>query len=370
MNPTHIALLRLRALPKLGIIQVRKLINIFGSPTAIFQQSEQSLAMALGNHYTLAKELLAPKNETLAIKEYEKNIAAGIEIIDESQESYPEKLKHCQDAPLLLFKDANSSVNFERSISIVGTRKMTPYGAKVCKEIIAGFAKYKPTIVSGFAYGVDITAHIAALENHFPTIGVLAHGFGTLYPKAHKKYYASVKNAGGFITEHCFDELPLPANFLRRNRIIAGLTSATLVIESPFKGGALSTARLASGYNREVFAVPGAIDAPQSEGCNLLIKNDIAMLVSSAKDIATALGWEDEKNTTSLASQQKQITLPLSMSEEEKQVMDLLSTSEKTHIDVLANELNMPVHQVVNLLFQLEMKDLVKPLSGKFYQRR
>ena len=235
-------------------------------------------------------------------------------------------------------------------------------------------AKYSPTIVSGFAYGVDITSQLAALQNNLDTVAVLAHGFATLYPKQHKKHYAPVRNAGGFLSEHCFDEAPLPVNFLRRNRIVAGITEATLIIESPFKGGALSTAHLARGYNREVFAVPGMIGAIQSEGCNMLIKNNVAMLVNSPKDIAIALGWETRNTKTSNTRSKTTVPLPkelpLSLSPNEKKLMEALAKNEKVHIDVLTNDLNMPVHQVVNLLFQLEMQELVKPLSGKFYQRR
>lgn len=372
MNTTQIALLRLRAIPDLGIAQAKKLIEIFGSPEAIFEQPLSELKKVTGKAGIYCQHFLDEQKKEMAIAEYWRNIKKGIEIVDFTQANYPTLLKECNDAPLLFFKEGNINASYPKSISIVGTRKMTSYGKRICEEIIETIAPYKPLIVSGFAYGVDITAHKAALHHQLPTIGIFAHGFGTLYPNNHKAYYQPVLKDGGFVSEHCFDERPLPPNFLRRNRIVAGLTQATLVVESAYKGGALYTAGLANSYNREVFAIPGAIGTRQSEGCNNLIKRNIAMLITSGKDIIEALDWDRGKPQKKKSNKIKETPAPSlfnQINEEEASVIKLLETKDKLHIDQMAQHLKKSVHELMNLLFQLEMKGLIKPLSGNHYQK-
>ncbi|MDP6923065.1 MAG: DNA-processing protein DprA, partial [Lutibacter sp.] len=279
-------------------------------------------------------------------------------------EDYPRHLSHCADAPVLLFKKGAVDLGHSPVISVVGTRKMTHYGKSFCENLLADIRDFNPVIVSGFAYGVDICAHRAALDNGLQTVAVLAHGFEELYPKSHRKYQQSILSNGGFLTDFWHTDGLDRVHFLRRNRIIAGLSEATVIIESAEKGGALVTADIADSYHRDVFALPGRSNDPFSRGCNNLIKQHKAAMLTSATDLIELLGWDLRQTRKETGS--KKPVAPLD--KQEQPLYDFLRESGKESLDHIALRCNLSVHQTSALLFGLEMKGAVRTLPGKIYE--
>ena len=358
-----LAILRLQKCKAVGDILAKKLIVNVGDVSQIFKEKATHLSKinGIGNH--VLKHLFDEKNIQLAAEELkyiqQKNIAYSYFLEDD----YPTNLQHCIDSPILLFKDGSIDFSNQKIISIVGTRNMSSYGRDFCTNLIDDLAVYNPIIVSGFAYGVDICAHKAAIKNKLQTIAALAHGFNQIYPKVHKKYINQVNENGGFLTEFWHDESPLRENFLKRNRIVAGISTATIIIESAEKGGSLVTADIANSYDRDVFAVPGRTTDLYSKGCNNLIKNNRAHLLTSATDIVKMLNWDIKENAKPI---QKQLFLELN--ENEQKIYDLLHLKGQQLLDVISLECNIPVYQLSSLLLQLEMKGVLKPLPGKLFE--
>ncbi|MGL5113550.1 MAG: DNA-processing protein DprA, partial [Flavobacterium sp.] len=278
-------------------------------------------------------------------------------------ESYPERLKHCIDGPLLLFSAGAIDLNNRKMISIVGTRQITSNGMEFCKKFIEDLAPLNPIIVSGFAYGVDILAHQLAMEHGLQTIGVLAHGLNQIYPKTHKKYMAKMEQNGGFLTEFWSTSNPDKENFVRRNRIVAGMSEATIVVESADKGGSLITANLANDYNRDVFAVPGRVTDKYSQGCNTLIKTQKAQLLTSAADLVYHLNWDIQTVAKSI---QKQLFVSLDL--EEQKIYDYLLLSGKEMLDSIAIDCQLPTFKLSSLLLNMELKGVIRPLPGKLFE--
>lgn len=356
------ALLILQKTKGIGIRTAHKLIHHYKTPAIILEQSPEKLTKEIQISEKIIADLFSKNVKNAALKELEYAKKQGFKIIPYGNDSYPYYLKQCSDAPLLLFQRGEFDLTNNRILSVVGTRNMTSYGAKICRNIIEELAPYRPIIVSGFAAGVDITAHLAAMDFGLETVGVLGHGFGFVFPKNHSPYVSKVLKNGSFITEYWSDIPPFAANFLTRNRIVAGISCATLVVESPLKSGALSTANWANDYNREVFAIGGRITDLQSQGCNALIKNHKAHLITSAEDIALAMGWENDKN-----NKKKIQKLPLNLSKPQQKIMDILK-KRKEHLDMIVLKTGMPTNQVLAILFELEMQNIVKPLAGKYYE--
>lgn len=265
-------LLALLKVDGVGDIMAKKLLAHFGSANAVLTASANQIAAIDGVGSVLLRNLKDKSIFEKASIELEFIKANDIKVSFFQDENYPERLKHCFDSPVLIFSAGNINLKSKRIISIVGTRQITSYGTEFCRKLIEDLAPLDPVIVSGFAYGVDIVAHQFAMDNNLQTIGVLAHGLNQFYPKTHKKYVAKMEQNGGFITEFWSSSNPDKENFVRRNRIVAGMTEATIVIESADKGGSLITANLANDYNRDVFAVPGRVTDKYSQGCNNLIK--------------------------------------------------------------------------------------------------
>ena len=317
--------LALQRTPNLGDTSAKKLLRAVGSAEAIFKEKKHNLLKIDGIGVFKLKDL----NENQQLAEAE----AELRFIEDNQiefsyfldKTYPERLKHCLDGPILYFHRGNIDLKNKKVISIVGTRKVTTYGTTFCQNLIEELAPLNPVIVSGFAYGVDITAHRAAIDNGLQTIACLAHGLNQIYPKVHKKYVSKVKENGGFITEFWSDDPFDRNNFLKRNRIIAGISEATIVIESAEKGGSLVTADIANSYNREVFAVPGRSTDSQSQGCNNLIKTQQAHLLTNAADLIFQLGWELKEKD----KKPKQTQLFVELTEEEKKVYRFLKEKDK-----------------------------------------
>ncbi len=360
---TILALLRLKKVANLGDGSIKKMIREVGSVEGVLTEKLSNLLKIDGIGKVKIKDLHNPKHHKDAeneLKFIEKN---DIKCLVYSQPEYPEKLKHCIDGPVVLFSAGNINLTQKKLISIVGTRKVTRYGVQFCEELIETLAPLDPVIISGFAYGVDITAQCAAVKHNLQTVGCLAHGLNQIYPKVHKKYVAKIKEHGGFFTDFWSTDTFDRKNFLSRNRIIAGLSEATIVIESADKGGSLVTAELANSYNREVFAVPGRAHDPWSKGCNMLIKTNRAHMLTSAADLIYMLNWELEQKEKTVQKQ-----LFVSLTEEEQKIHDFLHAQGKELLDVIALHCNIPTFRTASVLLNMELKGVIKPLPGKLFE--
>ena len=286
-----------------------------------------------------------------------------------TSDDYPQRLTECPDAPIIIYYTGNADLNQTRIISIVGTRRMTTYGEDLIRRFIRDLRQYCPEvlIVSGLAYGVDICAHKQALENGYPTVGVLAHGLDQIYPYRHREVAAKMINHGGLLTEFMTQTNADKPNFVRRNRIVAGMADATILIESGAKGGGLITADIAQSYARAVFAFPGNVGQPYSEGCNNLIRDNGAGLISNAEDFVKAMGWLDETRLQQAIADGIERNLFPDLSAEEQQIVSLLQQTNGLQLNIITVKTGIPIGRLTALLFQLEMKGVVKPLAGGIY---
>lgn len=355
--------LALHRVKGIGDTIAKKLIEICGSPKRVFEERTTILGSIRG----IGRVLLNNLSDVNYLREAEKELKRiqdnNIVPLYFLNSNYPKHLKTCIDSPFLFFQDGNFNFDKNHVISVVGTRNMTSYGRAFCSELICGLKDYDPIIVSGFAYGVDICAHRAAIKNNLQTIGVFAHGFGQVYPKVHKKYMSDVYNNGGFLSEFWYEDAPLKENFLKRNRIVAGVSEATIIIESASRGGALATATMANSYSRDVFALPGRSSDIYSKGCNNLIKNNKAALITSAEDVIEMLGWKNQQRTKVI-----QPKLFVDLTEKEKEILACLKIKDRELLDVIALDCSILVHKTASLLFTLEMKGLVRPLPGNLFE--
>lgn len=347
----------------IGDITARKLLSHFGDARSVFNAKPSQIRKIDGIGTFRLKSLSDKSLLKKAEAEFEFIQRNHLDVFYFAEANYPERLRHCPDAPLLLFGKGNLNFGNRRFISIVGTRQITPYGAEVCRQIIADLAPLNPVIVSGFAYGVDMAAHLAAIENGLQTIGVVAHGLDTIYPKQHKKHIAKTEANGGFLTEFWSNTEPCRENFVKRNRIVAGLSEATIVIESAEKGGSLITANMANDYDRDVFAVPGRTTDKFSAGCNSLIKTQKANVLTSAADLVYMLNWDLKTTTKSLQKQ-----LFVSLDDDEQKVYDYLFKSGKQLLDSIALDCGFPIFRLSPMLLTMELKGVVRPLPGKLFE--
>ena len=354
-------------IPKIGSINAKKLIAYCGGIEAVFKQSKKTLLKIPGIGDCLAAEITNQKILSQAEQEIEFIEKYGIKALFYLDADYPERLRQCEDCPIVLFVKGKTDINFNREkyISIVGTRKATDYGKQVCEKLISGLSEkgYSPIIVSGLAYGIDVIAHKSALKNNLQTLAVLGHGLDTIYPTSHRSIAKDIYETGALITDFPSKTKFDRNNFIKRNRIIAGLSDATIVIESGEQGGALITADLANSYNREVFAVPGNVGSKYSIGCNQLIKANKAALIETSKDIEFLLGWEP----ANILKSPKQISLFSDFTAEEQKIIDYLKNVEQESIDLICIKIQMPVSKVSSLLLNLEFAGVVKSKPGKVY---
>lgn len=360
--------LALSRIPGLGAVSACNLVRTVGNVTSIFENRKELPQLIPGVTDKLVKALDCPEAFKRAEKELlfaEKNHIQCLTFFDEK---YPSRLRECDDAPLFLFYRGNTELNSLRVVSIVGTRHATPYGEDICHSFVKELAQSCPDvlIVSGLAYGIDIHAHRAALLNGFPTVGVLAHGLDRIYPAAHRKTAIAMLEQGGLLTEFMSETNPDRQNFVRRNRIVAGMSDATIVIESAAKGGALITAELAESYHRDCFAFPGRTTDTYSVGCNELIKQNRAALILSAEDFLEAMGWEQAEHAPKTNVQRE---LFPELSEAEETIVRILQGStDGIQINTLVVESNMPINRVSAILFELEMKGIVRAMAGGVYR--
>lgn len=365
MNDTELLhLLALLKVDGVGDIVAKKLLNHFTTAENIFKAKANQLESIDGIGRVLIKNLKDKLVFNLAEAELKFIKENDINCLFYQDEKYPDRLKHCIDGPILLFTSGTIDFKNRKVISIVGTREITSYGTEFCKKFIEDLAPLNPIIVSGFAYGVDIVAHKVAMDLGLQTIGVVAHGLNQVYPKVHKKYVAKMEQNGGFMTEFWSNSNPEKENFVKRNRIVAGISEATIVIESAEKGGSLITANLANDYNRDVFAVPGRTSDRFSQGCNNLIKTQKAHLLTSAADLIYILNWELKQDETKVIQKQ----LFVSLENDEQKIYDYLQKNGKQLLDVIALDCDFPVFRISSILLNMELKGVVRPLPGKLFE--
>jgi DNA processing protein len=316
-------------------------------------------------------EALKDWDEPMKRTEYELQYMQehGIRALTLNSDDYPQRLKECPDAPIVLFYKGNTDLNQAKIINIVGTRQCTQYGQDLIRRFISDLRQYcsEVLIVSGLAYGVDICAHRNALENGYPTVGVLAHGLDQIYPYRHRETAEQMLSHGGLLTEFMTQTNADKPNFVRRNRIVAGISDACIVIESAAKGGGLITAEIAQSYNRAVFAFPGSVGMIYSEGCNNLIRDNIAGLISSAKDFVNAMAWKEELLRQQNYADGIERNLFPDLSPEEMKIVNLLKQTNDLQLNIISVKCSLPISQLTALLFQMEMKGVIKPLAGGMY---
>ena len=293
----------------------------------------------------------------------------GIRGLTLADDDYPQRLCECPDAPLVLYYIGNSDLNQMKIVSIVGTRHITTYGQDLVRRFVSDLKRHchNVLVISGLAYGVDINAHREALANGYETIGVLAHGLDQIYPYHHRETAAKMVAHGGLLTEFMTQTNADKPNFVRRNRIVAGMADAVVLVESAAKGGGLITCEIAQSYDRAVFAFPGNIDAEYSKGCNNLIRDNGAALISNAEDFVKAMGWQDEALRRQAMTDGIERNLFPDLSPDEQKVVDLLQQTNDLQLNILSVKTGLPIGQLTALLFQLEMKGVIKPLAGGMY---
>ena len=357
------ALLTLNRIDGLGSIGAKYLYEQLGSAQEIFRSREHLKEIIPGIDTQIIDALSYSGYDSFIREELDFIEKHGIRCVTPADSDYPARMLDCNDAPLVLFSLGNVNYNAARMVAIVGTRKATDYGRRMCHTFIKELHELCPdvTIVSGLAYGIDIESHRAALEAGCATIGVLAHGLDMIYPTAHRNTAKEMLSDGGLVTEFMSKTVPLGHNFVRRNRIIAALSDAIVVVEAAAKGGSLITAEIAESYNRECFAFPGSVGDPYSVGCNELIRDNHAALVTSALDMVNAMNWNDREDKGKAV--QKELFPELT--DDESRVYDRVRLkAQGVFVNTLISELNIPYPKLSSILFSLEIKGLIKQAPG------
>ena len=356
-------LISLQLTPHVGSKLAKNLIAYCGNPEAVFYEKRRSLEKIPGIGKIIAESILNFKDFERAEKEIafiEKN---NINVLVYYEDEYPDRLRHIDDAPLVLFSKGNCNLNQNRMIGVVGTRKATDHGKKVCEQLVTELKEYQACVVSGLAFGIDQLAHKTALQNGMETVAILGHGLDTIYPSQHRSLASDITNQGSILSEYISGTKPDKANFPERNRIVAGMIDGLVVIESGIRGGALITADIAFSYNREVFATPGRTDAEFSAGCNHFIKLNKASLIHNANDIAYSLGWDIKPNT------QKSTKINwLELDKNEKLLVEYLNKNGKCHIDQIVAITEWKDSELSLKLLDLEFKNIIKAFPGNYYK--
>lgn len=356
--------LALHLLPGIGPVTARNLVSYCGGVKEIFTKRKSELEKIPGIGPERIKDILGYKNFDHLKNEVTYIRKNKIDCLFYLDENYPSRLKNCDDSPIMLFYKGNADLNARRMISIVGTRHITSYGKEVIEKLIRELEVYRPVIISGLAYGVDIHSHKAALKNDLPTIGVVAHGLDKMYPAENASTAEKMVHNGGLLSEYIHGTKPDRENFPARNRIVAGMSDAVIVIESATRGGALITAEIANTYNRDVFALPGRIHDQFSNGCHALIRQNKAMLFESASDIADAMNWNESPSKKA----PDQLKLFNELAPDEQLLMQALRSHDHLSIDQIALNTEMPVSRASSLLLKLEFAGMVKVMPGKLFK--
>ena len=353
--------------------QAQQLLQALGSSKTVYEH-RNDIGDVVPDATPRLRESMKHWDDALrrAAAEMEFITQKGIRALTIQDDEYPQRLKECPDAPVILYYLGSADLNQRYVLNIVGTRHCTNYGKDLVRRFVSDLRQLCPQVlvVSGLAYGIDICAHRNALEQGYETVGVLAHGLDQIYPYAHRDTAAEMVRHGGLLTEYVTQTEALPNNFRQRNRIVAGISDATILVESAIKGGGLITCRIAQEYGRDVFAFPGAVGMPYSEGCNRMIRNNTAALITSAADFLEAMGWDTIKDMplwlTPPPRSAGSAQIP-DLAPEEEAIVRLLQDTNDLQLNIISVKTNIPIGQLTALLFQLEMKGVVKPMAGGTY---
>lgn len=352
--------------PNIGPVQAKILVEQFGTAEAIFKARSTQLKNIEGIGEIRAASISNFDRFDEAEEEIKFIEKYNIQPLFITHEKYPKRLLNCYDSPELLYYKGTADLNVSKVVAVVGTRSHTDYGKQVAEKLIKDLSEQKVLIVSGLAYGIDAVAHKAALKNNLPTVGVLAHGLDQIYPSHHSGLAKEMlKDGGGLLTEFRSRTNPDKHNFPTRNRIVAGMSDATIVIETGSKGGSMITAELANGYNKDVFAFPGRVNDAKSAGCNHLIKSNKAVLLTDAQELIELMGWEEKAKSKKEERRQKELFIELS--KEERIVVDILKEKEAVHIDEINLRSNLSSSAVAAAILNLELQHVVSSLPGKLY---
>jgi len=349
-------------IPGIGDVNAKKLISYCGAAEAVFRETKKNLLKIPGMGVATVNAILSQNVLERAEQEMlfiEKNEISTLYFLEKN---YPTRLKSCLDSPVMLYYKGNANLNASRVVSVVGTRRSTAYGREVCDQLISDLTSPDLLVVSGLAYGIDTQAHRSSVENNIPTVGILAHGLDRLYPAQNRALSEKMVENGGLLTDFMSATVPDRENFPKRNRIVAGMADALVVVESAKRGGALITANIANSYNRDVFAFPGRVSDTYSEGCNYLIKTNKAALIQNAADIRYLMNWDDVKKPG------RQAKLFRELNPEEQQVMEILKNGEPVGIDYIVMQSKLSNSKIAAILLSLEFDGMVSSLPGKMYK--
>lgn len=354
----------LTMVPQVGAVQARILVEEFGDAASIFKAKQKTLEAIDGIGSVRAMAIKHFNDLPLAEEELSFVHKHRIQPLFLKDVDYPKRLLNCYDSPTMLYYRGNADLNNPKVISIIGTRKNTEYGRMLTEQLLQELQPFNVLIISGLAYGIDAISHKAAVANNLPTVGVLAHGMNKIYPSQHKPLAKQMlQNGGGLLTEFGKDTLPDKHNFPRRNRIVAGMADATVVVETAVRGGSMITAELANGYNRDVFAYPGRTTDTKSTGCNELIRQNKAILLNSTDELIDVLGWKDKK-----VKSRRQRELFVDLTEDEQKLLDILQEKDSFHIDEIYFKSGLNSSAVAAAMLNLEFQNMVVSLPGKMYR--
>ena len=363
MNSDYLYPIALTLIPGIGSVQARQLLEHFGNAAAVFKAKRKQLEPLDGIGETRAQQIL----QFDGFKEAEAELAFmqkhHIQPLFLTDAAYPQRLLRCYDAPIMLYYRGNANLNNSRIISIIGTRTNSDYGRQATEQIISDLQAHNVIVVSGLAFGIDAIAHKTCIQQQIPTVGVMAHGFHTIYPAQHKSMAKDMLLQGGLLTEFVSGTKADKHNFPRRNRIVAGMADATIVIETAAKGGSMITAELAHNYNRDLFALPGRITDIKSSGCLKLVQQGKARLFTGTDELLQTMNWHDKKKTP-----KKQRELFVTLSAEEQTIVQLLQQKDSMHIDELFLQSGLSSSTVAGAILNLELQNLITGLPGKLYR--
>ncbi|CAN5874115.1 DNA-processing protein DprA [soil metagenome] len=364
MNNDLLYQVALTQVPNIGDVHAKALLKIYGDAASIFKaprkhlESTEGIGSVRAGSIKQFKNFKAAEDEIAFIERYK---VSPLFILDKN---YPQRLLNCYDSPVLLYYRGNADLNSSRILSIVGTRNNTSYGKQACEQLIEGLKGMDILIISGLAFGIDTLAHRASLKNNLSTVAVMAHGLDMIYPPQNKPLAKQMIEQGGLLTDFKSGSNPDKQNFPRRNRIVAGICDALIVLESASKGGSLITAELANSYNKDVFALPGRVSDIKSEGCHYLIKTNKASLITGTKDLLEMMNWNEKEKP----AVKKQRELFIELTAAEKTLTHILQEKENCSIDELYLRSGLSSSEAAQALLMLEMQGIIASLPGKMYR--
>ena len=364
MDQNRLSLLALHFIPGLGDHLIRQLVSYCGSPEHVFKTPKGKLLKVPGIGMVTAEAITQGKPFTLAEKEVRRAEKEDVQLLFFTDSKYPSRLRQLNDSPTMLYAKGEMDLENPKTVAIVGTRQSTAYGKECVENLVKELVAHEALIVSGLAYGIDIHAHKEAIRNKLPTVGVMGSGMDVIYPAAHRDVASRMMKNGGLLTEHPFGTQPDAHNFPARNRIVAGLSDAIIIVEAAEKGGALITADIANSYNKDVFAFPGNIHQSHSAGCNNLIKSNRAHLITSIRDLQYIMNWDAGVRPR----KQEVPDLDAYSDEEQLIIKTLLENNRQLMIDEISWKTNLPVSRIASLLLALEFKGVIASLPGKMYK--